>query len=132
MKIGGFENLMQDYQKGSCDYTKNGQCTGCGECCGNFLPLSAKEIRRIKALVKRKGIREQKQFIPTSMPLYDFTCPFLDAKRPKNKCTIYADRPAICKAFKCDEPNGALLHPELFKDDLIPVNMRETFFGGGE
>ena len=31
---------------------------------------------------------------------YDMTCPFLN---DQNKCSIYEDRPYICKIYKCDK-----------------------------
>ena len=33
------------------DYTINGECSGCGKCCTNILPLSQKEIQKIKSYI---------------------------------------------------------------------------------
>lgn len=55
---------------------------------------------------------------------YDMTCPFLN---DQNKCSIYEDRPYICKIFKCDkkvmneEEARRILNANL-------INLREVIF----
>ena len=41
------------------DFTKDGKCSSCGQCCSNLLPLSNNEIRKIKEYIKKHGIKEQ-------------------------------------------------------------------------
>ena len=106
------------------DFTRKGTCSKCGECCSNFLPLSASEIFRISLYLSEHHI------LP--MPLirgkyvYAETCPFLDAHK---RCLIYEARPLICKAFKCNKkaPNNKYLKLLLLEDRTC-VDVRHTFF----
>ena len=65
------------------DHTCGGYCSGCGECCGNFLPMSAEEINFIHRYLKRHPIREQRH---NAMMGVDATCPLRDEKN--RKCLI--------------------------------------------
>lgn len=118
---------MYEYVKVE-DFTKNGKCSDCGKCCSNMLPLSVEEIKRIKAYVKRQGIKEQRHNFVSG---FDMTCPFRD--EANRKCTIYDIRPEICRQFKCNntiediKKNKMTLHK---KYDV--VLMRNEFFGNKE
>ena len=129
MKIGGLDEMIQDMKSGVFDFTDNGNCTGCGQCCANILPISAEEIKRIRRYIKKHGIKEHKHNYPTAVPAYDFTCPFRnDAEK---KCDIYEIRPEICRDFKCDKPSkGEPISRELKTGARMIVDMRKTFFGG--
>lgn len=37
------------------NYTVDGKCSKCGNCCSDILPLSDDEIRRIHKYVRQKG-----------------------------------------------------------------------------
>lgn len=114
------------------DYTKDGKCTGCGQCCSNFLPLSTKEVKEIWRYVEKHHIRECRHFAPTAKPIDDWTCPFLDDTRRSDKCTIYEVRPEICREFQCNrDPQEMGWNKDLLWRKRTPVNMREMFFGGG-
>ena len=129
--IGTIQEVISDMESGVMDFTKNGKCTGCGECCSVLLPLSEKEIRKIKRYVEKHHITEKRHFAPTAELLYDMTCPFLDGSKEKDKCTVYSVRPAICRTFICNQPPSKVReNKELFWRTRMPVNMRETFFGG--
>ena len=62
--IGTLEKVMDDMRNGVTDYTKDGECSGCGQCCSNYLPLSVKECFRIREYVRRKHIAESALHIP--------------------------------------------------------------------
>ena len=130
MQTGTLEEVMQDMRNGTYDFTENGKCSQCGQCCSSLLPMTDKEIETIRRYIKRHGIKEQKHFIPLASRTIDLTCPFLDTSKKKEKCTIYEVRPAICRCFICSEPNGARNYKELFKCVRKAVDVRETFFGG--
>ena len=66
------------------DFTANGKCSNCGKCCSNCLPLSEAEIKRIKAYIKRHGIKEQRHNFASGV---DMTCPFRD-ERNKNALSM--------------------------------------------
>lgn len=127
------QQVFSDMEHGVYNYTKDGKCSGCGQCCSNFLPLSTKEIKEIQRYVEKYRIQEHRHFAPTANPTLDWTCPFLDDAKAKDKCTIYAVRPQICRAFQCNQPPSKVrANKQLFWRARTPVDMRKTFFGGGE
>ena len=129
MNISTLEQVRKDMEHGVYNHTNNGECTGCGDCCSNLLPMTEKEIEAIKRYIKKHRIKECKHTIPLANPVLDMTCPFLNTGKKTEKCTIYIVRPAICRCFICSEPNGALKHKELWHGVRKPVNVRETFYG---
>lgn len=72
------------------------QCSKCGQCCSNYLPLTEKEIKQLRGIVKTRKLKPTKRLFETNN--YS-TCPFLDSN---NRCIIYEERPNICKQFTCD------------------------------
>ncbi len=82
-----------------CNNCKNHQCSCCGNCCGEFIPITRKEIERIKEYMKSHP--EIKNNWPSSddKNLYAF-CPFLN--KETNRCDVYPVRPFVCRDFKCD------------------------------
>lgn len=71
-----------------------GDCRGCGECCSRFLPVSPFDRVRLEAYVRRNGIEPAE---PRAE--YDLLCPYLTDGR---ECAVYAARPEICRAYRCD------------------------------
>ena len=119
-----------DYKSGIRveDHTCNGHCSGCGECCGNFLPMSADEVAAIHRHLKRHPVREQRH---NAMMGVDATCPFRDEKT--RKCLIYSIRPGICRSFMCNYTLDDLAtNKELFHKKNTVVDLRREFFGNGE
>lgn len=106
------------------NYTCNGKCSGCGQCCGDLLHLSKIEIKRIDSYVKKHKIKATPQNIIVS---YDNTCPFRDNKQ--KKCKIYEVRPDICRVYKCDKsPEEAVKNRELTNKGKLLRSMRNLFF----
>lgn len=122
---GTFEDMLEAFNGGVYDFTDEGQCKGCGECCSNMLPLTNSEIKSIKRYIKANDIREQKNVLINAA---DMTCPFMDKSRTKDKCLIYEVRPAICRYFICSEPNGAVKHPDMYEERRHLVDMRAEFY----
>lgn len=126
--VGTLQQFMKDMKAGVYDFTNDGKCVGCGECCSNILPLSKNDIARITKYIKYHGIKECKHFVPTTNKIFDMTCPFRDNE--KKICTIYPARPAICKNFKCDKAAKGVMEVEnLLNDDYEIVLVSEMFFG---
>lgn len=110
------------------DHTCNGYCVGCGECCGNFLPMSTEEVETIHRYLKRHRIKEQRH---NAMMGVDATCPFRDEKN--RKCLIYSIRPDICRSFMCNYSVEYLAdNRALFHRKNVIVDLRREFFGNGE
>ena len=127
MMLGGFQKMMEDMQQGIRDYTQDGHCSSCGNCCSNFLPLSVEECFRIRKYVQKKHIKECVNRPPTAKPVLDYTCPFRD--NVKKICTIYAIRPLICKDWQCDKARKGIQANEKFASgDYAVIDMRATFF----
>ena len=126
--IGSIRQMMNDMKAGVFDMTNDGVCSNCGECCSDILPISLREVRKIKKYIKAHGIKEVKHCYPTAQPIIDLKCPFRnDTER---KCNIYEVRPRICQDFKCDNPRKGI-KPDMstYDKDILLVSMRGTFYG---
>lgn len=112
------------------DCTKDGKCSGCGQCCSNYLPVSDREIKTIRRYIKKNNITPARHVIaPVSAKPIDMICPFRDEE--KGICTIYEVRPLICKAFQCNlGPVEVLQEVSKHKPEKrTGVNVKATFFG---
>ena len=126
--LGSLDGMVSVMESGVWDYTKDGECSGCGNCCGRILPISSKEIKRIKRYVEKHGIKEQIRQYPTSTPIVDMQCPFRD--EIGKRCTIYPVRPAICQDFRCDKPRKKIqANRAMYDGKYNPVDMRAVFYG---
>lgn len=122
------QKAMEEMKSGVYDFTKDGECSNCGECCSNYLPVSQKEIEAIRRFIQNKKIREQRLMLPLSGRLLDLTCPFRD--NSEKKCAIYPVRPAICRNFRCDKPRKQIMADKwMYHEKHSIVDMRKEFFG---
>lgn len=80
------------------DFTIDGECIGCGECCSDILPMTDEEVKTIKRYIKKHNIKEQRYH---AMAVQDMTCPFMSKDKGKDKCLIYEVRPTICRVYTC-------------------------------
>lgn len=109
---------------GITDYTCNGKCSNCGQCCGDILHLSHKEIKRIKEYVKKNKIEATPKIVFASI---DNTCPFRDNKN--KKCKIYEVRPDICRSFICNLKNEDIYNNREKNNNLrLARSMRQLFY----
>lgn len=110
------------------DYTVDGKCSGCGNCCGNFLPVAASEIKEIKRYVKKHKIPEQIRTFPTTDVEIDCTCPF--RSEIEKKCLIYPVRPSICRVFQCNQDYETIRkNKSKLNLKYYTVDMRSVFYG---
>lgn len=125
---GNLKDFLKDMETVHLtDFTKDGKCSGCGNCCSNALPMSDVDIIRIKAYIIAHNITERRNHPPYAVaPEFDMTCPFRD--NSERKCTIYPVRPEICRLFICNNQKDA----EKNKNRLYMLNrlvfVRQTFF----
>lgn len=96
---------------------KKFNCKNCGECCGDFLPLSKGEIKKIQMFVTKNGIKNKQN---DSM-----TCPFRN--ETFKKCDIYEVRPLICSDYNCKK-SFFETSENLLKEVRKPISMMHTFF----
>lgn len=128
MKTGTFKDMLNEFNDGTYDFTCNGKCVGCGQCCSNLLPMTDEEIKVIKQYIKANGIKEHSHIVvPLATPTIDMTCPFLDDSKSCEKCTIYEVRPRICRDFICDPKQRPKVDLE-WGLKCKPINLREEFF----
>lgn len=106
------------------NFTCNGKCSNCGQCCGDILHLSKAEIKRIDNYLKKHDIKQTPRCVLVE---YDNTCPFRDNE--KKICKIYEVRPDICRVYKCDKtPEEAVRNREFNNEGKLPRSMRNLFF----
>ena len=124
--VGTLEEMKDDLATVT-DYTKNGECSQCGKCCANLLPLSLGEVNRIKRYVKEHNIKENVHKPPIVGKFVDMTCPFRDDVR--KICRIYEVRPMICKDFRCEKAaNDIQASKRLYYARRNPVDLRKEIF----
>ena len=110
---------------GVTDFTVDGKCSQCGQCCGDILPLRKDEVERIKRYVKNHNIKEYRHLANVGV---DMTCPFRDDTL--KKCTIYPVRPWICQQFLCNHTHEDIAKAKIDSMKFADiVFMRNTFFG---
>lgn len=123
--LGGLDQMLADMKSGIFDFTENGKCSNCGNCCSNILPVSKKEIKSIRKYIEKHDIREQICCYPTTQPTIDMLCPFRD--EGGKRCLIYPVRPAICRDFQCDKPRKKIeANKALYHGRIAPDSRRET------
>lgn len=123
MKQGTLLEILNDMKHGVYNFTKDGKCTKCGNCCTALLPMTKDELKTIKRYVKRKHIQ-----IVKHTGGFDLTCPFRNDEL--GICTVYEVRPQICRDFQCDKPQKKIDETkEQYKYDnrFHTVNLREIF-----
>ena len=104
MNIGTLNDFLDDCSNGLYDFTHNGKCSQCGNCCSKYLPVTQHEINTIKQYIKNHNIGKAPHGLAIlKNPTFDLCCPFLDMTKKKNKCSIYPVRPQICREFICNE-----------------------------
>lgn len=121
------ESVRRGMEDNIYNFTKDGKCSGCGNCCSNLLPMSRKEIEIIRKYMKKHHIKESKHLFPLAKKAIDMTCPFRD--NDKGICTIYEVRPEICKKFICDSEKRVKHNRKLLRQTREIIDVRETFFG---
>lgn len=89
------------------DNTVNGQCSRCGECCSNFLPLNKKEFKRLRYWVKKHHYKPPKRYELQDEAVWDATCPFLIEENNRTLCAVYAIRPEVCQLFICNDTKSS-------------------------
>ena len=124
-KRATLDEFWNDVKHGVYNFTKDGKCVSCGNCCTAILPVTKEELKAIKRYIKRKHI---KPVVHPRKADIDLTCPFRnDAEK---KCNIYEVRPTICRDFKCDKPHKLIDETKEkynYDNRFHAVNMRSIF-----
>ena len=94
------------------DFSKNGECSRCCHCCGPLIPLTMKEANKMKELYKtdehvRRVVNRNCSIVYNEetgeFDRINLVCPFADLE--EHKCSIYDDRPQVCRVFRCHDYN---------------------------
>ena len=109
------------------DFTKDGKCSSCGNCCTKLLPMSKKEVAAIHKYIEKHGIKECRHLLPLAKPAYDMTCPFRN--NDNRTCSIYEVRPEICRQFICNNEKMAKRNRNLLRQTRSMVDVRSEFYG---
>ena len=119
--ISTLEKVRRDMDDNIYNFTKDGECTGCGSCCSNLIPMNGKEIKEIRRYIRKHDIKECGRMFPVvKQPL--------DISKGKDKGRIYPVRPLVCREFICDnEQREKVKREELHKNRRI-VDVRREFF----
>lgn len=113
------------------DYTKEGKCSQCGNCCSGILPLSMADIKRIHKYMETHKLKEHRSGVAMMTGQVDGTCPFRDDVN--KRCDIYDVRPAICRVFICNKSKeNAVKDRNRLSSVNKTVYMRSEFFGNNE
>lgn len=106
------------------DFTVNGKCSGCGACCSTYLPITQKELKVLKAWVKKNRYKPSNSYAPANIRgrSLDLTCPFLN--KDTGKCDVYDIRPTICREFICNKDISKRYH-----NAFTVHNLRKDIFG---
>lgn len=125
MKQGSLKEFWEDAKKGVYNFTQDGKCSCCGNCCSALLPVTNRELSEIKRYAKKKHISITKH---NENVAFDLTCPFRDDE--SRICKIYSVRPQICRDFRCDKPQMRIDESkERYQYDsrFHTVNLRSVF-----
>ena len=121
------EAIQNDMEDNIIDFTKDGKCSSCGNCCTNLLPMSRKEVAAIHKYIEKHGIKECRHLLPVAKPAIDMTCPFRN--NDQRTCAIYEVRPEICRQFICNNEKKAKRNRKLLRQTRSMVDVRSEFFG---
>lgn len=100
------------------DFTCNGICSKCGECCGVILPLDQEDVDIIAKYVLKNKIHS---IAATLIMENKLQCPYYTGNKNKG-CIIYEARPKICKYYKCDKKGASIEEINSMKN-VVPVYM---------
>ena len=124
--ISFLQAVQRDMEDNIYNFTKDGKCSGCGNCCSNLLPMSQKEVDAIRRYIKKHGIKECRHRFPGAKPASAMTCPLRD--NDKKISRIDKVRPEICNQFICDSEKRAKHNRKLLGQTRNVVDVRSEFF----
>lgn len=113
-------------------FVKNGKCSRCGQCCSAHIPITDRDVARIKSYVLENHVKPIPHCGETNQVFMDLLCPFLKQHTDgTSECTIYEIRPDICKMYQCDKnPANYLNVAATFITQSEERNLQQLFFPG--
>lgn len=115
------------------NYTINGECSNCGACCSNTLPMTKQDVAKVRKYIRKHNIKPINHVPGMMVERYvDAICPFRD--NVNECCTIYEARPSVCRMYKCDKTLVDIVRDVkngLFDTKAKAYDVRSTFYGDG-
>lgn len=91
---------------------------GCADCCHMNITISTEEAARIGAASGRTVVKLLNSVHRETSAFASIPCPFLEAG---SACSIYADRPLVCRNHASFDEDAKLCNPNLMNDVRMPV-----------
>ena len=91
---------------------------GCADCCHMNITISPEEATRIGAASRREIKKLLRNVYHEVDAFAGIPCPFLDADAV---CSIYADRPLVCRNHASFDEDATLCNPRLMNDIQMPM-----------
>lgn len=110
---------------------EEGNCSRCGNCCSNLLPMHPNEIKEIKKYIKQHKIKPilHVPILIANAKDIDLCCPFLKIENNTSECLIYKIRPRICRKFICDDKQLNYDIGDInWMSQVKAINVRKEFF----
>lgn len=126
-----FAELFKDGDQYGCNCI-DGQCSNCGNCCTDMLPLTMGELLRLKEYAKKHRLKEHRQAPFWDWKATDMTCPFRNQQT--KKCDVYPARPRICREFLCskDKAEAQRDRDAIIEEGRTHYSLRWEIFGNDE
>ena len=99
------------------NFTKNGECSKCGNCCTPIIPITEEEVKKIREYIKENDI---KMVMPITKEGRHIKCCFYDFEN--HKCNIYPVRPEVCRKFICSLNNKEIDKNKEYYDKRADYN----------
>lgn len=127
---GNAEEMARAGDRYGCNCI-DGECSGCGECCADFLPMTEAELQNLKDYTKKHNLKEHRQAPFWDRKAVDFTCPFRN--QLTRKCDAYPARPYICRTFICSKSKqDAIRDRGIIHASRKVYSLRREIFGNEE
>lgn len=125
--LGLIAQTAREMESNAYNFSQDGKCNHCGNCCSTLLPVTQEECNEIKKYVLKHNIKECNHAMPFAGQAMDLACPFLDPGKKEGKCRIYPVRPLICRTFICDINHRPEWPEEELRKKREVVDMRKFY-----
>lgn len=99
------------------NFTCNGKCSRCGECCTPLIPITLKEYKTIKKYIKKHDIKPSNTLRGDN---FYVKCCFYDFE--EKKCKINEVKPEVCKNFMCNSSKEKIEKDIKYYDKRADIN----------
>ena len=105
MEKASLQKVWEDMKHGVYNFTKDGKCTKCGNCCTALLPITKQELKELQRYVKKHHIQ-----IVRHEGGIDITCPFRNDEL--GICMVYEKSHKSAETFAVINRRRKLMIPK--------------------